>query len=102
LVQRENDEPLMQSLQGRFGAMTLRQAIDAKVRILPGRKVKTFGGWCRRDRVMLDGHEIGKIQVRKGTSGTEITTIAGDSFLAGYQVDWLLDQRPCELLRAVG
>ena len=72
--------------------MTLRQAIDAKLRIRPGRKVKTFGGWCRRDQVLLNGEEIGRVQVRKGRSGTEITTIAGDSFISGYQIDWLVNQ----------
>lgn len=72
--------------------MTLQQAIRANVRIEPGRKVKTLGGWCRQDRVLLDDLEIGKIQTRRGKSRTEILTIAGNIYVLGYDVDWLVKQ----------
>ena len=72
--------------------MTIQQAIRARLRIEPGRKVRTFGGWCRRDRVLLDGFEIGKIQTRRGRSRTEIVTIASSGFVLGHNVDWLVLQ----------
>ncbi len=72
--------------------MTLGQAIRANLQIEPGRKVKTLGGWCRQDRVLLDGLEIGKIQTRRGRTRTEILTIAGNVYVIGYDVDWLVKQ----------
>src|SRR5713226_4378017 len=80
--------------------MTIQQAIRARLRIEPGRRVRTFGGWCRRDRVMLDGYEIGKIQTRRAPSRTEILTIAASGFVPGYNVDCLVAQaheRPASL-----
>jgi len=73
-------------------AMTIQQAIRARLRIEPGRRVRTFGGWCRRDRVMLDGCEIGKIQTRRAPSRTEILTIATSGFVPGHNIDWLVLQ----------
>ena len=72
--------------------MTIQQAMWARLRIEPGRKVRTFGGWCRRDRVLLDGFEIGKIQTRRAPSRTEILTIAAGGFVPGHNVDWLVLQ----------
>jgi len=73
--------------------MTLQQAIESNVRIQPGRKVKTFGGWCRHDRVLLDGHEIGKIQTRRRRNQTEIITVARTTYVMGYDIDWLVEQK---------
>jgi len=71
--------------------MTLKQALDANVRIEPGHKVKTFGGWCRRDLVTIGGNVIGGIQTRRGRGGrAEVITFAGDAFLQGYNVEWLV------------
>ncbi|HEY3135296.1 MAG TPA: hypothetical protein VGL29_04535 [Blastocatellia bacterium] len=70
--------------------MTIQQAIRARLRIEPGRRVRTFGGWCRRDRVLLDGFEIGKIQTRRARSRTEIVTIAASGFVPGHNIDWLV------------
>lgn len=72
--------------------MTIQQAIKARLSIEPGRKVNTFGGWCRRDRVLLDGYEIGKIQTRRARSRTEVVTIAASGFVPGHNVDWLVAQ----------
>lgn len=72
--------------------MTIQQAIRARLRIEPGRRVNTFGGWCRRDRVMLDGYEIGKIQTRRAPSRTEVLTIAASGFVPGHNVEWLVAQ----------
>jgi hypothetical protein len=72
--------------------MTIQQAIKARLSIEPGRKVNTFGGWCRRDRVLLDGYEIGKIQTRRARSRTEVVTIAASGFVPGHNVDWLIAQ----------
>lgn len=72
--------------------MTIQQAIKARLRIEPGRKVNTFGGWCRRDRVLLDGYEIGKIQTRRAPSRTEVLTIAASGFVPGHNIDWLVAQ----------
>jgi hypothetical protein len=72
--------------------MTIQQAIKARLSIEPGRKVNTFGGWCRRDRVLLDGYEIGKIQTRRARSRTEVLTIAASGFVPGHNVDWLIAQ----------
>jgi hypothetical protein len=72
--------------------MTIQQAIRARLRIEPGRRVNTFGGWCRRDRVLLDGCEIGKIQTRCARSRTEVLTIAASGFVPGHNVDWLVAQ----------
>jgi len=78
--------------------MTIQQAIRARLRIEPGRRVRTFGGWCRRDRVLLDGYEIGKIQTRRAPSRTEILTIAASGFVPGHNIDWLMAQ--ADVLRA--
>lgn len=72
--------------------MTIQQAIRARLRIEPGRRVTTFGGWCRRDKVLLDGCEIGKIQTRRARSRTEVLTIAASGFVPGHNVDWLVAQ----------
>jgi hypothetical protein len=72
--------------------MTIQQAIKARLSIEPGRKVNTFGGWCRRDRVLLEGYEIGKIQTRRAKSRTEVLTIAASGFVPGHNVDWLVAQ----------
>jgi hypothetical protein len=72
--------------------MTLQQAIGANVTIKPGRKIRTLGGWCRQDKVLLDGLEIGKIQTRRGKTRTEILTVAGNVYVIGYDVDWLVKQ----------
>ncbi|MFY9553500.1 MAG: hypothetical protein WAV20_08380 [Blastocatellia bacterium] len=74
------------------GVMTIQQAIRSRLRIEPGRKVRTFGGWCRRDRVLLDGFEIGKIQTRRAPSRTEILTIAATGFVPGHNIEWLVSQ----------
>ena len=70
--------------------MTLQQAIRARLSIEPGRRVRTFGGWCRRDRVLLDGYEIGKIQTRRAKDRTEILTIGTSGFVPGHDVEWLV------------
>ena len=72
--------------------MTLQQAMRTNVRIEPGRRVRTFGGWCRRDRVLLDGCEIGRIQIRRGRSQTEVMTIGAAGFVPGHDVDWLVNE----------
>jgi hypothetical protein len=72
--------------------MTMQQAIRARVKIEPGRRVRTFGGWCRRDRILLDGYEIGKIQTRRAKTRTEILTIGSSGFVPGHNVDWLVAQ----------
>ena len=72
--------------------MTLQQAIQANVRIEPGRKIRTFGGWCRHDRVLMNGYEIGKIQTRRGRNRTEVITSSGNVFTLGHDVDWLVRQ----------
>ena len=76
--------------------MTLQKALQSKVRIMPGRKVRTMGGWCRHDRVLLDGHEIGKIQTRRGRGRTEILTISGNIYIMGHDVDWLVNHEVLE------
>ena len=70
--------------------MTMQQAMRAKLSIVPGKRVKTFRGWCRRDRVLLDGYEIGKIQTRRAQDRTEIVTIGSSGFVPGHNVDWLV------------
>lgn len=72
--------------------MTIHEAIESNLRIAPGRKVRTFGGWCRHDKVYLDGHEIGRIQTRRGRNRTEYITAAGNAYILGYDVDWLVQQ----------
>lgn len=72
--------------------MTLQQAINANVRIKPGQKVRTLGGWCRHDRVLVAGREIGTIQTRRGRGRTEVITIAGSIYVMGHNVDWLVEQ----------
>lgn len=73
--------------------MTLQQAIEANVRIKPGQKVTTFSGWCRHDKVLLDGREIGKIQTRRAKDRTEVITIAGNVYITGYDINWLVERR---------
>jgi hypothetical protein len=72
--------------------MTLLQAIQTHIKIKPGQKVRTLGGWCRHDRILLDGREIGKVQTRRGRGRTEIITIAGNVYVMGHNVDWLVQQ----------
>ncbi|HKV42813.1 MAG TPA: hypothetical protein VJX67_26680 [Blastocatellia bacterium] len=70
--------------------MTLQQAIREKLSIAPGQKIRTFGGWCRHDKVLLDGHEIGRIQTRRAKDRTEFITVTGNAYVVGYDVDWLV------------
>lgn len=77
--------------------MTLRQAINAKVQIAPGQRVVVFGGWFRHDRVLLNGCEIGRIRTRRAKDRIEITTILGNLYTIGYDVDWLIRQTGREL-----
>lgn len=72
--------------------MTLQQALEANVRIEPGQKIRTFGGWCRRDKVLLGGSEVGRIQTRRARGRTEIITIKDNLYIIGYDVDWLIRQ----------
>ena len=72
--------------------MTLQQALQANVRIEPGQKVRTFSGWCRRDKVLLGGYEVGRIQTRRARGRTEIITIKDNLYMIGYDVDWLVRQ----------
>lgn len=72
--------------------MTLQQAMKANIRIVPGHKHASFGGWCRHDRVLLDGSEIGKIQTRRAEDRKEFLTINGNLCTDGYDVDWLVRQ----------
>jgi hypothetical protein len=39
---------------------------------------------------LLDGHEIGKIQTRSGRGRTEVLTIAGNVYVMGHDIDWLV------------
>jgi hypothetical protein len=72
--------------------MTLQQALEANIKIEPGPKVTTFSGWCRRDKVMVSGYEIGRIQTRRARGRTEIITIKDNLYIIGYNVDWLVQQ----------
>ncbi|HVG21684.1 MAG TPA: hypothetical protein VNI02_21800 [Blastocatellia bacterium] len=72
--------------------MTIQQALEANVKIEPGPKVNTFSGWCRRDKVLVDGYEIGRIQTRRAKGRTEILTIKNNLYIIGYDVDWLIQQ----------
>jgi hypothetical protein len=72
--------------------MTLQQALWANVRIEPGQKVNTFNGWCRHDRVLIGGSEIGRIQTRRARGRSEVTTVKGNLYIMGYNVDWLVQQ----------
>jgi hypothetical protein len=72
--------------------MTLQQALRANIRIEPGQKVRTFSGWCRRDKVLIGGSEVGRIQTRRARGRTEIITIKDNLYIIGYDVDWLVQQ----------
>jgi len=72
--------------------MTLNEALESNLKIAPGRRVKTFGGWCRHDKVLLDGIEIGRIQTRRAKNRTEFITLAGNVYILGYDVEWLISQ----------
>lgn len=82
--------------------MTVEEAIKANIKIEPGRKVETFGGWCRRDRVLLGGREIGRIQTRRARGCTELLTSAGNSHLPGYRIEWLVERKAIEPRGASG
>lgn len=72
--------------------MTLLQALQAGIQIQPGTRIKTFGGWCRRDLVTIDGRAIGSIQTRRGKNRTEVLTIAGNVYVIGHDIDWLVSR----------
>jgi hypothetical protein len=72
--------------------MTLQQALEANIKIEPGPKVTTFSGWCRRDKVLVGGSEIGRIQTRRARGRTEVITIKDNLYIIGYDVDWLIHQ----------
>ncbi|HEX8088815.1 MAG TPA: hypothetical protein VF762_08185 [Blastocatellia bacterium] len=72
--------------------MTIQQALQANVKIEPGTKVRTFSGWCRRDKVLVGGYEIGRIQTRRAKGRTEIITIKDNLYVIGYDVDWLVEK----------
>ena len=70
--------------------MTLEQAMKANVRIVPGQKIRTVGGWRRYDRVLKDGAEIGRIQTQRGGDRLEVVTVSGNLYSLGYNIDWLV------------
>ncbi|HJQ70635.1 MAG TPA: hypothetical protein VKA70_16780 [Blastocatellia bacterium] len=70
--------------------MTLLQALQAGVQIQPGPRIKTFGGWCRRDLVTLKGYVIGTVQTRRGRNRTEVITAAGNLYVLGHDIEWLV------------
>ncbi|MCI0488542.1 MAG: hypothetical protein L0229_18290 [Blastocatellia bacterium] len=76
--------------------MTLQQAIKANVRIEHGHRITTLRGWCRHDRVLLDGREIGRIRTRRAKDRIEITTLSGNLYTTGYDIDWLIRQTGSE------
>jgi hypothetical protein len=72
--------------------VTIREAINAKVQIVPGKRVRTPRGWSRHDRVLINGLEIGKIQTRRGRDRIEVFTVFGNIYSIGYDIDWLVGQ----------
>jgi len=72
--------------------MTLQQALQANIKIEPGQKVRTFSGWCRRDKVLVGGYEVGRIQTRRARGRTEVITIKDNLYMIGYDVGWLVRQ----------
>lgn len=68
-----------------------------RVKVVTGEKIRTWGGWYRHDKVMLDGREIGRIQVRRRNKRTETITLGPDpsgspngGAVLGSDIDWLL------------
>lgn len=60
-----------------------------------GRRIRTFGGWYRHDRVFADGIQLlGFIQVRRHNGRTESTTHFQhtSSAVLGTDVQWLYRQ----------
>lgn len=65
------------------------------VTIKNGNKIRTWGGWYRHDAVLLDGKEIGFIQVKRRNKRTEsITCTPGNDHrcVLGTDVQWLVRQ----------
>lgn len=64
-----------------------------RIQIVPGKRVRTWGGWYSHSDVLLDGEKIGFIQTRRGHGRTESTTHGLDhTCVLGYNVDWLVRQ----------
>jgi hypothetical protein len=68
-----------------------------RVKVVTGEKVRTFGGWYRHDKVMLDGREIGRIQTRRRNKRTDTITLGPDpsgspngGAVLGSDIGWLL------------
>ena len=68
-----------------------------RVKVVTGEKIRTWGGWYRHDKVMLDGREIGRIQVRRRNKRTETITLGPDpsgspngGAVLGSDIGWLL------------
>lgn len=64
-----------------------------KIRIITGQQIKTWGGWYRRDSVLLDGESIGFIQTRRRNKRTEVDTcgpVGSNVGVLGSNIDWLI------------
>ena len=72
--------------------MTLKQALNARVKLELGDRIITPRGWVRCDRVLLEGCEIGCVQTRRARRLTDVQTVAGFARVTGYDVDWLIAQ----------
>lgn len=59
-----------------------------------GEKVRTWGGWYRHTRVMLNGVEIGRIQDRRRNKRNDMLTLRADALgggcTIGHNVPWLV------------
>ena len=64
------------------------------VHIIPGRKIKTWGGWYRHDRVEVAGVLLeGHLQVRAAHGRVESTTHCRDRAVLGTAIDWLFREQ---------
>jgi hypothetical protein len=64
-----------------------------EIKVVPGQRIRTFGGWYRHDVVTLNGREIGRIQTRRRNGRfSTLTAGLGSTCVLGSDVAWLVAQ----------
>ena len=77
--------------------MSDQEVMAADLKVIPGQRVRTFGGWYRQDVVTLGGREIGRIQVRRRNGRISSLTLGpGTTCVLGSDVAWLVEQARAE------
>ncbi len=79
------------AVMGGMDKETAQKLVERRYRIELGERIRTWGGWYRHDRVMLDGVCIGRIQVRRRNGRIDaLTADTGSACVIGSDPEWLI------------